>query len=617
MTGLILLFFALGAAGLNSDPFWTDEVYAVGNMGGFNGERAPLQILRSVTENFPDHVPLFFWLGALWASLAGWTPFALRALPVLCGALMIAFMYRLGSQFLDRQTGLWAAALLCGSSYIVLYSHDFRMYSQLLMLAAAHCWLYWRLLSLESVGRASQFGFVLSTVALLYTHLFSLILLPSLLLYHLVCAERGPGWKRALWGWALGGLCFLPYLPVLLTGMAEAAEKSFVTSRAASTFDLLRAFVHLLGNGSYLIVTILATLCVMVLWRLRPPRLAGLLLLTLTMLLLILLANSWLGLIPLTRMRYFIIVWIPALLFVAACMSVVRLRWDGIFLLAVYCLAGAQFYRSDAIMDYAGSMVWTRLYPPMQDYVFHLDGLTREHDYLLGFTSHDYVNRDLLLGDSAADFYTQLLLGVDGAFIRDDASGDFLIETLEQRVDRQPFLLMTVDAADPPANLEEAMRRIGETYVACEVVVDRADLQIQRWAHGLAGCDHEAASIDFENGIQIVDRFGEYDSEDNLVKLVTGWQVADESQLDQFNLSLQVLTPDWEKHWQDDWHLSDRRLLKWHHAEIPTAHLPPGDYRVVAIVYDKVSLQKLDGFDQTTGHRSNIMPILSFTVTGA
>ena len=153
MTIVLLVVFAFGANGLNTDPIWTDELYAISNMGGWDPPSSPAEIVSSVADNFPDHVPLFFLLGASWAHFVGWTQFALRLMPVLAGLLMIAWIYRLGSAMFSRFTGFVAALLLGTSAFIILYIHDFRMYSMFLMFAAMHFWLYWRLAHNRSVSR--------------------------------------------------------------------------------------------------------------------------------------------------------------------------------------------------------------------------------------------------------------------------------------------------------------------------------------------------------------------------------------------------------------------------------------------------------------------------------
>ncbi len=64
---------------------------------------------------------------------------------------------------------------------------------------------------------------------------------------------------------------------------------------------------------------------------------------------------------------------------------------------------------------------------------------------------------------------------------------------------------------------------------------------------------------------------------------------------------------------QSDRHLYDD-VLKWYVAELSTAALPPGDYRVVVILYDRYSGAKVSGTDLTSGEVGTILPILHFTV---
>ena len=96
-----------------------------------------------------------------------------------------------------------------------------------------------------------------------------------------------------------------------------------------------------------------------------------------------------------------------------------------------------------------------------------------------------------------------------------------------------------------------------------------------------------------------------------MVRVVTGWEVADESQLEEYNVSIQIITPEWVNVRQ----ASDRHLyhevLKWYVVEMPTSGLPPGDYRVVVILYDRYkSSAKVNGTDATTrGGRHNIANI--------
>ena len=621
MTLVLLLTFAFGANGLNTDPIWTDELFAVANIGGFNPPYSPTQIIDSLIEYSPDHVPLFYLLSAAWVQLAGWTQFALRLLSVLAGALMIAWLYRFGTDVFNRRTGLLAALLLGTSAYMTLYVHDFRMYTLLLMFIVMHTWLYWRLAHGWRTTRLTWCLFVAAAVALVYTQLFALVWFAGLGLYHLVFVARSRRWFYIILGWGVGALFFLPYLPVLISAVQIASENLKVTTRVAPADMLIHAFFVLLGNGAEILPVIFAAALAVGLWRRRNAAAVKFLLMSLAMLTLIVLINEVIGLIPTfedtpTRMRYFLILWIPCMLLFAWTLSQMpRWPWIAGLCLLLWCGAGYEFYHSREILAYAGGMNKIPGYPPMQDYIFHLEGKVRPQDYLLGFTYLDYVNRDLKHGKSAADFYTQLHLGIDGAFIQSRAYGDWQIRDIEKKIDRHPYLLFTYDPQDLFKHFEAARSKIEDDYEACDVIVDLPKLFVQRYAIAPIGCEREGyAPIAYENGITIVDRFAHYVPESDAVQILTGWEVADARLLDEYNVSLQIITPDWQNVRQIDRHLYEREVLKWYAAELSTEGLLPGDYRVIVVVYDRETNKKVNGVDLTSGESANIFLVASFTI---
>ena len=622
MLPILLLAFALGAAGLNRYPIRSDELFSISNIGGFDPPYSPAQIINSITTYSPDHVPLFYLLGAGWAALAGWTQFALRLFSVLAGALMIAWLYRFGADVFNRRTGLLTALLMSTSAYLTLYVHDFRMYTLLLMFIVMHTWLYWRLAHGYRVTRLTWRLFVASAVALVYTQLFSIVWFAGLGLYHLVFISRSRRWFYVMLGWGIGALCFLPYLPALISAVQQASENLNVITRAAPPDALICASFVLLGNGSFILMALFAGLLIAAFWREREGAAIKLMLMSLVMLALIILLNGLIGLIPTfdgipTRMRYFLILWIPfMLLFGYGLGRMPRWPWIAGLCLLFWCAAGWQFYHSGAIRTYAGGMNKISGYPPMQDYVYHLKGKVRTQDYLLGFSYLDFVNRDLKHGKSAADFYTQLHLGIDGAFIQSRAFGDWQTRDIRKKINRHPYLLFTYDPQNLFKHFEAARSKIEADYEACDVIVDEPNLFAQRYVNAVIGCEREGYEpIRYDNGVMLVDRFAKYNKDTDTVQILTGWEVEDERLLDEYNVSLQIITPDWQNTGrQTDRHLYEEDILKWYEAELPTDGLPPGDYRVMVIVYDRETSKKVHGIDLNSGASTDIFPILTFTI---
>ena len=193
MVAVLLCGYALGAARLNADILWLDELYSLSNMGVFETPYDLTEVVDSLTEHSPNHVPLYFFLGARWAGLVGWSQLSMRFLSLLIGLLLIACTYRFAADLLDRKTAATAALLLTTSGFVLMYFHEIRMYSLLLLLTVMHAWLYWRLTSAASARRWQWLCFILTAVALLYTHVFSLFFFVGLGLRHLLYAFANSG----------------------------------------------------------------------------------------------------------------------------------------------------------------------------------------------------------------------------------------------------------------------------------------------------------------------------------------------------------------------------------------------------------------------------------------
>ena len=612
---VLLMIFSFGANGLNTDSIWTDELYSINNIGGFDPPYGPRDIIDSLRENSPDHVPLFYLLLAAWAQLAGWWQLSLRLFSVLAGMLMIAWLYRFTCDFFCRATALVAVVLMGTSAYMVLYFHDIRMYTLLLLFGLIHCWLYWRIVHGSNVNRRSWLWFVLSAVGLLYTHFFAFFVFALLGIYHVAFVDKSRKWLRLLLAWGASAVLFLPYLPTLISAVQLASANEKVTVRAASANEIVLALAKLLGNGEAIVLVIFVGMIVVALVFKRNAHALRLTIVSIAVLALIILLNEVVGIIPVSRMRYFLVLWIPIIILFAHGVSVAsRRHWITVLLLFAWVLGGFQFYRSKEIENYIGGMIQTRNYPPMQNYVFHVWDHVRPQDFVLGFSHIDLVNNNRKFGNSVADYYTQALLGIDGAFIPNRWHEQRLLEKLDSSIDNHPYLLFTYNPQRLEPNFDDVSAYLAAHYLACDVVVDVEDVYVQRYAHPLAGCDRVYQPILFDNGITIVDRLSEFDEENNVVRLVTGWEISDESQLEQYNISLQILDSNREKYWQDDWHLYNR-ILKWHEVEmVPTRELEPGYYRAVVILYDRFSGEKVQGIDLTSGERISILPLVTFSV---
>ena len=142
-------------------------------------------------------------------------------------------------------------------------------------------------------------------------------------------------------------------------------------------------------------------------------------------------------------------------------------HWRRLTLVLViaWSVAGYQYYHSEDVLLYIGGMSKTRNYPALDDYVRQLRNNVRSEDFLLGFARNYYLNHDHKHGKSVSDYYTQVQLGIDGAFVRSRAVGPWLVEEMDDLIDGHPYLLFAYEPQNPPDGLEGAKHLMHGTYL--------------------------------------------------------------------------------------------------------------------------------------------------------
>ena len=616
MVLVILLGFALGANGLNSDIVWMDEMFSLGNMGAFNSPFNPSQVVASLANNSPDHVPLYFVLGALWAQLVGWSQVAIRYFSLLAGVLMIASVYRFAADVIDRRTALLSVLLLSTSGLVILYFHEVRMYTLLLLLIAVHVRIYWRLVASHHANWQTWLAFFAATSALLYTHIFSSFYFAGLCAQHFLFASRSRRWIKIWLALGISSMTFLPYLPVFAIGFADVTNSPNTQSSALPLLELVISAASVVTNDIVLLWIPTIALALIALVRNRHIAILRLLTVLATMLITMLILNGVFQVFSDVRIRYFLI----AMPFFAIMYAYVLLanrptRAIAIPFVLVWMVGGFHIYLQAEHWAFAGHQTLLMDHPPLHRYADALHEKTREHDFILGFAGSPAINWRLKHGWTTADYYTQVILDIDGAFVNARLRGEELLADYEQGLDNNPYLLFVYDPLNKQMVFNDVFEAIHADYTACGIVVDVGEVFVERYVHRMLDCNRKYEPIHYDNGVTIVDKFADYDAEQNTVRVVTGWEVADESQLEEYNVSIQIITPEWANVRQaGDRHLY-HDVLKWYVVEMPTAGLPPGDYRAVVILYDRYqSSAKVNGTDATTGEVGTILPVLHFTI---
>ncbi|HSN74646.1 MAG TPA: glycosyltransferase family 39 protein [Anaerolineae bacterium] len=226
----ILLAFALRVHALGSQSLWYDEAVTAQVV-----QQGLAELARWTADDIQP--PLYYAITAGWVHLAGLSEWALRFPSVFFGVLLVPLAYALGRRLFGRVAGNLAALLAALHPLWLYYSQEARMYTLLTALGmlAGHA-----LLRVLAAGH-SQYGypklrlrwwiaFVLTAIALLYTHYFAAFLLIAFGLYFLLMLLAQPSLdRRRLLAEGAGAallviLAYLPWLPNALRRFGEDAS---------------------------------------------------------------------------------------------------------------------------------------------------------------------------------------------------------------------------------------------------------------------------------------------------------------------------------------------------------------------------------------------------------
>lgn len=121
LAALILLgALALRAWNLTAQSIWFDEGVAI---------YAAAHPLAEIAAADPTNPPLYYYLLHLWMALVGRSDFAVRALPVLLGMLLVAGAWALARRWFSPAAGAVAGLLAGASPFLWWYAQEARMYN--------------------------------------------------------------------------------------------------------------------------------------------------------------------------------------------------------------------------------------------------------------------------------------------------------------------------------------------------------------------------------------------------------------------------------------------------------------------------------------------------------
>jgi uncharacterized membrane protein len=288
---LLLLGFALRLYLVAESNIWYDEGLAV-----WAARQSPADIAAWTSADV--HPPLYFWLLHGWRLLVGDSEFAVRWLSVAIGLLAVAVTFTLArrltrdpsAQSVIPAIAFVAMAALATSRFHIWWSQEARMYILGSLWVALS--LYFTVKLREGITAPRVVGYLLTTIAALYTLYLLAFLLVVEGLYWLFTLPRSRAALRSVGAWAvLQVVTLAAFAPWLLYALPRMNQWSVQVAFDGAQFARLYATLFTLGIStniervSLLMVGVVAALLLGMglAWQ-TPPYRRGLLLMALAVL---------------------------------------------------------------------------------------------------------------------------------------------------------------------------------------------------------------------------------------------------------------------------------------------------------------------------------------------
>jgi mannosyltransferase len=253
--------------GLSFQSYWFDELFSAYFSNPAHSFRQVVQLTIS------DVHPPLFQLAMWWSyQLFGYTDWAGRLPSAIAGAATIPTIYLLGRDIFNSRTGLYAAALATPNYYLIYYAQEARSYALLYFFCTLSFLFFIR--ARTSASRLNVLLYICSTLALLYTQYFGLVLLAAeslvLIAFFLVTGRPDASLiKRAV---ISAGAIFVGMLPLIPVILKHSVIGGFWIPQPEPGFlaDYLTAYFH-----SGIIAVVIVGLAVFALIFPRSPAKTG------------------------------------------------------------------------------------------------------------------------------------------------------------------------------------------------------------------------------------------------------------------------------------------------------------------------------------------------------
>jgi uncharacterized membrane protein len=639
LLALLLLAFWLGARGLDADPLWGDELSSIRDAGGaFFPDRSPAEIWSRVARLNPWHTPGYFVLLSGWGAVAGWTPFAGRALSLLLGVVAIAATYRLARDLASREAALVAAAVLATSVLFIHYLHELRMYSLFPTLTALALLLYTRLMvkpvfigaspvsplhvhaRFISRSRSLYIALTLCALAMLYTHYFAALPLAVICLWHLWAGvqQRDGVWWRVTFALAAAGALYLPWLGGLLEGLSRVSRESDLQAGALSPPELLAALATHMGNGFPLIPLLVMALALFAAWR--DARARRVVLLSAALLVVLVAANA---LVPVMndrgRLRYALTLW-PLWAVLAGVALTMLLRGRGTTARRlVYAALTLALLVSIPLAGEAGVLAGidsARFTYPVDQIAREVRTLALPDDAVVAYLPEGLTLWEYSTYPDTLKVYfdgaplNALVAGMTQADRTPDEERVWVMDNIGERA----RVWLAYQPNNRPTLLSDFEAALQSRYAMCHASVARPALRVDLYAASPACCIPAADSprlVMYAEGIALTALSPLPDVAGDMLTVSAGWEIGANVPPHTYSAALHVLDRGGELVAQADYGLPPTPF-NCVPATLDLSALPAGEYTLAVVVYAWESGARLIGTHRESGGMGERITLATF-----
>jgi len=570
---------------------------------GWVADRAysPIDVLNAIYTYTPYQGPLYFLLLNQWGYLVGHEIAVGRMLTIYCALLTLAMAYRLGRDAISPLAGNFAVVIMASNAFYSFYIPHFRMYPLLVLMSTFVIWLYLRIAILELAGRRRDYvALVGACAALVSTHVFGLLLYIVLSLHHLLFVRKDKRWL-AVCAAAFAGLALVsPHFYILLGRGLD----NYNVSPPADIWVTFSAWLNVTTNGSPLLL-LLAAAGAVLFWRqnsIAPRHCVVLFTLLLPAVALVTASSS---IVKPEFTRYLLAGFPIAVLFQAAGLySLYRRRKLLGALICLWIVAGLSFAASADWHSYISSRDYSYKLPP-----WHLVSRTAVRSgvpgHVVAFMMPDQSMWTPVWGPVGLREHWFEDRGIKFRWVG-------AVKWLEQRVqsykssDISPWIVYQESRINDVIldELETTMDELG--YGACQRV--SLPITTEMLQYRLVSLDCEEARVSISNQVASL-RFEFYGAklaaDGSRLYFANKWTHPSHDSLAPLIISHQLISEDWENVAQLDHPLVPLDELRQFFIDV--SDVPPGRYRLMAIVYDRDTGKTLDWQEDTGGPSSMLV----------